>query len=148
MDILTFLKRIRAERLELLRLDEEREDLYLSLLPSGIRYDRDRVQTSPSDKMPEIAGKLEQIDQRIKKRSAKLLADIELAHAVIDEVPTSECRELLTLRYLMGGRKPNTWIQIAEAMDYSIDHVQGKLHSKAINEARMVWKKREQDRTG
>jgi hypothetical protein len=147
MDVLKFLKGIRSERLEIIRLKEERDTLYYSLLPSGIRYDLDKVQTSPQDRMPGTAAELYEIQEIIDRRIEKLSADVALAHRIIDAVPTPECRELLLLRYLTGSRKPLAWTEIAERMEYSIDHVQGKLHGKAIKEAREVWE-REQFRTG
>lgn len=147
MDVLKFLKGIRSERLEVIRLKEERDTLYYSLMPSGIRYDLDKVQTSPQDKMLAVAGRLYEIQEIIDRRIDKLSADVALAHKVIDAVPTPECRELLLLRYLTGSRKPMTWTEIADRMEYSIDHVQGKLHGKAIREARTIWE-REQYRTG
>ena len=147
MDVLKFLKGIRSERLEIIRLKEERDTLYYSLLPSGIRYDLDKVQTSPQDRMPGTAAKLYEVQEILDGRIEKLSSDIALAHRVINDMPTAECRELLLLRYLTGTRKPMTWIEIADKIGYSVDHVQGKLHGKAIKEARTVWE-REQYRTG
>lgn len=141
MDVLKFLKCIRNERLEIISLKETRDDIYYSLMPSGIRYDLDKVQTSPVDRMPTVAGNLAEIQTILDGRIEKLSDDLVLANRVIDQVPTAECRELLSLRYLAGGRKPLSWTDVAERMDYSVDHVQGKLHGKAINEARTIWKK-------
>ena len=52
-DVLVFLKRIRRERHELKVVQETAAELRAMLLPSAIRYDKDRVQTSPVDIMPE-----------------------------------------------------------------------------------------------
>ncbi len=38
-----------------------------------------------------------------------------------------------------SDRGPMSWDRIAKSMGYSIYHVQGKLHGKAIQEARRVW---------
>lgn len=141
MDVLKFLKCIRNERLEIISLKETRDDIYYSLMPSGIRYDLDKVQTSPVDKMPAVAGNLAEIQTILDGRIEKLSEDLVLANRVIDQVPTPECRQLLALRYLAGGRKPLTWEEVSERMDYSVDHAKGKLHGKAINEARVVWAK-------
>ena len=141
MDVLKFLKCIRAKRLELADLKERRDEIYMSLMPSGIRYDLDKVQTSPSDRMPAAAGNLEEIQTIIDQRIERLSGDILLANRIIDQMPTAECRELLMLRYLAGGRRPLTWEDIGERMDYSPDHAKGKLHGKAISEARVVWER-------
>jgi len=141
MDVLKFLKCIRSKRFELADLKEQRDEIYYSLMPSGIRYDLDKVQTSPTDRMPDVAGDLAEVQAIIDQRIERLSGDIMLANHVIDQMPTAECRQLLMLRYLSGKRRPLSWNDIADKMDYSVDHVQGKLHRKAINEARAVWRK-------
>jgi len=141
MDVLKFLKCIRSKRFELADLKEQRDEIYYSLMPSGIRYDLDKVQTSPTDRMPAVAGDLAEVQTIIDQRIERLSNDILLANRIIDKMPTAECRELLMLRYLAGGRKPLTWEDIAKRMDYSADHAKGKLHGRAINEARAVWAK-------
>ena len=100
MDVLKFLKCIRNERLEIISLKETRDDIYYSLMPSGIRYDLDKVQTSPVDRMPAVAGNLAEIQTILDGRIEKLSEDLVLANRVIDQVPTPECRQLLALRYL------------------------------------------------
>ena len=141
MDVLKFLKCIRSKRFELADLKEQRDEIYYSLMPSGIRYDLDKVQTSPTDRMPAVAGDLAEVQTIIDQRIERLSNDILLANRIIDKMPTAECRQLLMLRYLSGKRRPLSWNDIADKMDYSVDHVQGKLHRKAINEARAVWRK-------
>ena len=54
------LKRLRYEQNRL-------EGLRQSLYPSAIRYDTDKVISSPSDPMPEYAGKVEELQQTIAK---------------------------------------------------------------------------------
>ena len=141
MDVKVFLKGIRDKRFELDILKDKRDEIYYSLMPSGIRYDLDKVQTSPVDRMPAAAGNLEEIQTIIDQRIERLSGDILLANRIIDQMPTAECRELLMLRYLAGGRRPLTWEDIGERMDYSPDHAKGKLHGKAISEARAVWER-------
>lgn len=140
MDVKVFLKRIRAERMEIISLSESRKQLESTLLPKAIRYDMDKVQTSASDKLFEVTADLNELDQKLEKRIIKLSADISLAYELISQMDTPECRELLMLRYLMGTRKPLTWLEIAKKMEYSEQHVKEKLHGKAITEARKVWK--------
>ena len=61
MDVLKFLNSIRDKREEVNLLKGKRNELYYSLMPSGIRYDLDKVQTSPEDRMPVVAGDLDEI---------------------------------------------------------------------------------------
>ena len=141
-DVIVLLKRIRRERHELLVITETAADLRMMLLPSGIQYNTDRVQTSvdPDGKQLKIVAQLVEIEKRQDVLTDKLGRDILLAEELIGSMTTPEYRELIRLRYLTGGTKPLTWEEIAEKMEYSTDHVRGKLHGKAVAEARKVWK--------
>ena len=139
MDALVFLKGIRAERMEISRLTEAREQLVDTLFPPAIRYDRDRVQTSPTDKMITVAAELDEIDRDIEQRIVKLSEDVRLAYQIVGQLKTPECREVIMLRYLMGKRRPLTWREIAQEMSYSVQHVKGKLHGAAVKELRAGW---------
>ena len=113
--MLKFFKTVRNERADIETLQLRIKELQLSLLPRGIRYDSDKVQTSPSDQMLEVAAKVDALERKMQ--------------------PTPEYRQLLTLRYLTGHM---SWKQIADVMGYSDDHVRGYLHKMAIEEARKV----------
>jgi DNA-directed RNA polymerase specialized sigma24 family protein len=134
--VLNLFKRIRNERSDVETLQLRIKELQLSLLPSGIRYDTDKVQTSPSDKMIEVAAKVDALERQMQKKLTALNADMVQAIAIVQAMPTPEYRQLLTLRYLTGNRM--SWEQIADVMGYSTDHVRGYLHKSAINEAREV----------
>ena len=144
MDILKLFKSIRAKRSLLNTLELEREQLRLSLLPSGIRYDTDRVQTSPTDRMLETAAELSDLDQKINDQIARIRTDIDLAHDVIQKIPTPEYQQLLHLRYLVVSKKnPRgvmSWEEVADEMGYSPAHIKGYMHGKAVAEARQVWR--------
>lgn len=147
VDVLTFLRGIRAERFEIITLREAREQLKSELLPKAITYDKDKVQTSaPSDRMLEVAAKVDAIDRKLEARYVRLLTDVDIANKIIDQVESPESREVLMLRYLMGKRRPMTWPEIAEHMSYSVQHTKSKLHGRAIREARIVWKRMEKER--
>ena len=139
MDVLKFLKSIRAKRNELITLTETRDTLRSTLMPSGIRYDVDKVMTSPSDRMLEVNVDLYEINVTIENRMNLLIRDIQLASHVIDQVESSELRTLLWLRYISGER-PATWEEVASEMNYSTQHVKEYMHEKAISEARIIWR--------
>lgn len=141
MDVLKFLKSIRSKRAEITTLKRARDELYWSLMPSGIRYDLDKVQTSPQDRMSETAGDLYEIQDKLDHMIAALASDVNLAVDLVSQMPTSECRQLITLRYLGTDRELSKWESVAQDMGYSLDHVKGSLHGKAISEARTVWAK-------
>lgn len=63
----------------------------------------------------------------------------------INSMPTPLYREILALRYCEGLR----WPEVVQAMErtgcyYSDRHV-FKLHGRALNEARQIWKERKND---
>ena len=138
-DILRFLKQIRTKRRELGILDNSIREMRFMLMPSGIRYDLDKVQTSPEDRLSQSVADLVAVELRQKRQIERLMSDIAKAEKLIETMPTPEYRELIRLRYVSGGLKLMTWEQVAEQMGYSADHVRGKLHGKAIAEARRVW---------
>lgn len=143
-DILKFFKSIRAKRSLLNTLELERDQLRLSLLPSGIRYDATRVQTSPTDRMLETAAELSDLDQKISAQIVSLRKDIDLAHDVIQQISVPEYQQLLLLRYLVASKKnPRgvmSWEEVADQMGYSPAHIKGYLHGRAIAEARGIWR--------
>lgn len=134
--MLKFFKRIRNERSDVETLQLRIKELQLSLLPSGIRYDTDKVQTSPSDKMIEVAAKVDALERQMQKKLTALNADMIKAIAIVQSMPTPEYRQLLTLRYLTGSR--TSWKQISEIMGYSEQHVKQYMHNAALIEASKV----------
>ncbi len=141
MDVLKFLKSIRSKRAEITTLKRARDELYWSLMPSGIRYDLDKVQTSPQDRMSETAGDLYEIQDKLDHMIAALASDVNLAVDLVSQMPTPECRQLITLRYLGTDRERSKWESVAQDMGYTPEYVRRELHGKAIKEARTVWTK-------
>lgn len=140
MDVKVFLKGIRDKRFELKILKDKRDEIYYSLMPSGIRYDLDKVQTSPVDRMPVAAGDLEEAQQRIDALIDSLSHDINLAMRVVNQMQESKHRQLIMLRYFGVDRKTTEWKYVADVMGYTEEYVRGELHGDAIKEARKIWK--------
>lgn len=70
-------------------------------------------------------GKLRQQWLTSEKRAAEEAERIEVALVCI---PSRESR-ILRLHYLMGY----PWLRVAREMGYSVDHVQGSLHRRALS---------------
>lgn len=49
-----FLMQIRRKEIIIRRKETQRDELRACLLPAAIRYDRDRVQSTPTDKMADV----------------------------------------------------------------------------------------------
>ena len=130
-----FFNAIREERADIETLQLRIKELEFSLLPSGIRYDSDRVQTSPSDRMLETVAKIDALERRMRKKLEQLNDDMFKAVAIVQDMPTPAYRQLLTLRYLTGKM---SWEDVAEVMGYSVDHVKGYMNRQALMEAGKV----------
>ena len=135
--MLKFFKTVRDERADIETLQLRIKELQLSLLPRGIRYDGDKVQTSPSDQMLEVAAKVDALERKMQMKLVKLNQDMVKAMEIVQAMPTPEYRQLITLRYLTGRM---TWEQIAEIMEYDDVYVRGYMHKRALEEAKRVAK--------
>lgn len=140
MDVLTFLKSIRAERADLIKRQEDWAQLRSVLLPGGIDTSKPNVQTSPSDKMADIESQLIDMEREQQDYYIHLQSDVRAALDLIDSLENADHRRLLYLRYISGGSKPPTWSQIADELGYSVDHTRGRMHGDAVQEARKHWK--------
>ena len=114
--LLDELKRFYSDKLhEIERLEAEREALLSLLDVGGIDYSKDKVQTSPSDKMSEIIAKAADKDSEIRSNigMCEMLQGrmVEEIKKCSDEIS----RTILINRYLLGMQ----WQEIADSMNYS-----------------------------
>lgn len=134
--MLKFFRRVRDERADIETLQLRIKELQMSLLPSGIRYDTDKVQTSPTDQMLKVAAEVDALEREMQQKLTRLNADMLRAMQIVEAMPTARYRQLITLYYLTGSR--TTWEQVANIMDYDVIYVKGVLRNAAIDEAREV----------
>ena len=84
-------------------LESELEAYRQTMLLSGIRYDGDKVKTSPKDRMPEYAARVDSILKKIKERQqAYLHAHDKVIRMTEDLLP--EEKSIIIQRYLEGKR--------------------------------------------
>lgn len=111
-----FLNSIRKIENEIVKLQLQHDELQSCLLPKAITYDGDRVQTSPEDKMLEIASRVIDMEKEIrdlKQRKAKLIIEINDSIAKLD----SDVEQMVLLGFYVG-RLPA--IKVAELVHYSV----------------------------
>lgn len=121
-----FLKQVSRIDADIDHIRNQIEELGLSLLPSGIRYDLDKVDNTPSDRLLETAAKIDELErQRVDLEQKKLKAVQEVAE-VINTLERPEYKNIMSLRYI----KRQPFEQIAKATGYSIDNIY-KIHRKA-----------------
>ena len=113
-----FLMQIRRKEIIIRRKETQRDELRACLLPGAIRYDRDRVQSTPTDKMADVIVMVADVkvgvtaaDQEI----ASMLLVIEISDA-IETLEDDYERTVLTEFYI--ARAPMT--EVADAINYSV----------------------------
>jgi len=111
------LYQVRDEQKEIDIIRRKIEEAELALLPSGIRYDRDKVQASPDDPMMRLAVKLDRYEAELRKHQAALLAKRTKAFRMVSQLTDSTQRQVLEL-YFLGGRRLRMW-EVAQIIGYS-----------------------------
>lgn len=114
-----YLNSVRVLHWRWLRLKARHDELESCLLPAAIRYDKDKVQTSPDDTISKIVAEISELETQM---NAVLLAKaerIDEINNIIHSLESDEERTALTMRYI--NRVPVA--DIAEAMGYSIKRI-------------------------
>lgn len=117
MNAKALLYQVRDEQKEIDIIRRKIEEAELALLPSGIRYDRDKVQASPDDPMMRLAVKLDRYEAELRKHQAALLTKRTKAFRMVSRLTDSTQRQVLEL-YFLGGRRIRMW-EVAQIIGYS-----------------------------
>ena len=110
-----FLNSVRVLHLEWLRLKAKHDELESCLLPTAIRYDKDKVQTSPSDPMSKIVSEVMELENEMKRVQYNKSRQIAKIDKAISSLESAEERTALSMRYI--NRVPVA--KIAKDMGYS-----------------------------
>jgi len=111
-----FLMQIRRKEIIIRRKEMQRDELRACLLPGAVRYDKDRVQTSPTDTMADVMARVDELDREIeqlKREKAHLVLEISDA---IEKLEDDTEKVVLTEFYIT--RAPMS--QVAETIHYSV----------------------------
>ena len=119
MTVYEYLTQARRTGLRIQRLEARRHGLLSSLLPAATVYDKPRVQSSPSDPMPEIMAEADELAEQIRDLERMRLRQIHEACDLIDTLDSDEERTVL-IKYFIGGEPMS---RIAAELDYSISNV-------------------------
>lgn len=111
-----FLMQIRRKEIIIRRKETQRDELRACLLPGAVRYDRDKVQSTPTDKMSDVMARVDELDREIEQlRREKAPLIIEIGDA-IEKLEDDNEKTVLTEFYI--ARAPMT--QAADAINYSV----------------------------
>ena len=127
------LQAVRAEQRELKILIEQSSALRWSLLPSAIDYNKDNIQTSPTDIFSEKMVEACELMRVIEKHAARLEHHKAQTMKNIQRMEDSNCRTVLMLYYLGESGKLYKWGEVAKKMNYSVDHT-WKIHGRALKQ--------------
>lgn len=106
----------RTTKNKIKQLEARANALAYTLLPSGIRYDRAKVQTSPDDQLLKVTAKLDEIEREIKKLKGQMLRQVEEIREACNHLEKEEERTVLVMYYIGGFHMD----KIAEAIGYSV----------------------------
>lgn len=128
-DAKTFLRQIRTERREIKILESKIREKRFELMPSGIRYDKENVQTSPEDKLSELVAELTEYEDHLTALVKAMYRKQTKAITSIAKIPSSEQRQILEEYYLSDDNP--TWDEVAAELSYSRQHTL-KLHGDGL----------------
>lgn len=111
-----FLDSIRRTEAEIVKKQLQHDELQSCLLPVGIRYDLDKVQSSPSDRMSEIEAKVVDLEREIadlRALKAQLIVEVNAAIVSLE----NDTEQMILLGFYVG-RLPGS--KVAEIVHYSV----------------------------
>lgn len=117
MTVKQYLYSVRDEQKEIEELDDRIRELRMSLLPGAIRYDKDKVQSSPEDALSRRTAEVVDYEQELADRMRMLTLKRQKAQEMIDTLEDSRERQALGLYFLSIGRPSMT--KVAEKMGYT-----------------------------
>lgn len=111
-----FLNSVRQIEADIVKKQLQHDELQSCLLPKAITYDKDKIQTTPSDMMSETAALVLDLEKDIRKlyaRKAQLIVEINDAISRLD----SDTEQMILLGFYVG-RLPAS--RVADLVHYSL----------------------------
>ena len=112
MDARTYLRKPARIRADMDILNERIDELRKSMLPKAVSYDKDPVQTSPQDPMPNYAAKIDELNRELFKLLHELEDTKDDITNTLKKIDNDEVRSIMAQRYI--GRKP--WRVISQGL--------------------------------
>lgn len=124
-----FLDSIRRTEAEIVKKQLQHDELQSCLLPAGIRYDLDRVQSSPSDRMSEIGAKVVDLEREILDLRDLKAQQIIAVNDAITQLE-NDTEQIILLAFYVG-RLPAR--KVAEIVHYTIRGVFKAKHRAVVH---------------
>ena len=106
----TYLRSCQRMDQKIRRLSLQHDELQAALLPQGIRYDVDRVQTSPQDKLPEVAAMVVDLEKEIEDLQERKAQRLKEIMEIINSLEDEDQKTVLTCFFI--GRLPMSDIAV------------------------------------
>ena len=129
MDAKTFFRAIRLERREIRILNEKIYAREMDLLPSGIRYDKDNIQTSIEDIMSIKLAELGDYEKKRKELLRILTTRQAQAIEIVSQIPDTKQRQVMEIYYFDTSNP--TWDDVADEMGYDRRYIL-KVHGNTL----------------
>lgn len=131
-EIKDFFRQIRREQSEISHLSRMIRQEEMLLLPKGISYDKDKVQTTPEDKFSEACAKISEMQQELEHSIFNLKIKQAKAETMIRQLDDPDEREVMRYYYMTtDDGRPLNWQQVAIRMNYYQRHV-FRIHGNAL----------------
>lgn len=111
-----FLMQIRRKEIIIRRKETQRDELRACLLPGAIRYDHEKVQSAPTDKMADVIARVDELDREIEQLRREKASLVIVISDAIEKLEDDNEKTVLTEFYI--ARAPMT--QAADAINYSV----------------------------
>lgn len=131
-DILTKPKNLKSD---INRVDERIEDTRLMMLPSAIRYDKDKVMSSPSDPMLKYAERIDELERLKAQLQEQYFEAREILINLIDKLSDDRMKDIIQSRYMMARK----FSAIVEGLPLEESQMY-RLHARAIEEMEIIVK--------
>lgn len=111
-----FLMQIRRKEIIIRRKETQRDELRACLLPGAIRYDREKVQSAPTDKMADVIARVDELGREIEQLRREKASLVIVISDAIEKLEDDNEKTVLTEFYI--AQAPMT--QAADAINYSV----------------------------
>lgn len=116
-------------------INQRIEDTRLMMLPSAIRYDTDKVVSSPIDPMLKFAEKIDELERKKAQLQSEYIVARDKLINLIDKLSDERMKYIIQSRYMMGKK----FSEIVETIPLEESQMY-KLRSKAIGEMEKIVK--------
>lgn len=131
-EIKEFFRQIRKEQNEITHLIEMIDRERLSLLPQGIRYDKEHIQVSPDNMFENNMAKLSDMESKLETSIMALKHRRGQAEEMLLLLDNSDEREVMRWYYMdTKDGKLLHWDEVGEKMSYDTRHIL-RIHGSAI----------------